>query len=130
MTKAELLKLLEDVDDDTEVAFWNGYVDDYMSLSSLEVVSLVKENVDFIHSFLVLDFKRRNNIDVVSDEQNEKLLCEAKKLEKNRDWELPNPHLEPENYNIWYGTERKKLAVLFAELRDKTSFGRGADLKY
>lgn len=130
MTKAELLKLLEKVDDDAEVHMWNGYVDDYMNIVDVEVVEMVKETAEFIGFFAKMQYQRENMVFDIPEHIEREIEESARLSAENREWELPNPHLEPENYNTWYGTERRKSAIILCDTRGKVSFDRMGGMEY
>ena len=95
MRKNQLIELLQGIKGNPEVMVWNGLVDDYMPLGSVDTNTLYKQSVDFIYKSLVYNYQERNNsFDKPPVEIQEKFREKATQLFKKETYELPNMYLD------------------------------------
>lgn len=127
MRKNDLIKLLETLEGNPEVALWNGYVGDYNHISStLDTLELVKETREFILSSLIHQHKAMEGLAFDAElpqEEIQRLSDLATILHKERSWDTPNPYVSPEEYESWYGKRVRKIVVLSPKERGKVSLG-------
>ncbi|EON7637065.1 hypothetical protein ABV23_RS01045 [Escherichia coli] len=133
MKKNDLIKMLQGIEGNPEIVIWNGYVDDYMNISTgIEKITLVKETEKLILDGLKGMYMQFNNVDTVPPDEVEKLQVQAKQIHKERKWDFPNPYVEEKDFEYWYGKKTLTKYVISPKLRGKTSLGvfNAADLNY
>jgi hypothetical protein len=126
MRKNDLIKLLQEIDGNPEVSLWNGFVGDWMPISKeIEVIELVKESKEFVRT--AIDHEAaRDGATPMSDEEFEKWF----KKSSYNEWDMPNQFVKPADFERWYGKRRKKLIVLQATARGKSTFDRSGSIDY
>lgn len=131
MRKNQLIELLQGIKGNPEVMVWNGLVDDYMSLGSVDTNTLYKQSIDFIYKHLIYDHQERNNsFDKPLVEIQEKLREKATLLFKKETYELPNMYLDQDQFSDWYGNNKKVIVSLNPKPTGKVSEGRSCNITY
>ena len=131
MRKNQLIELLQEIKGNPEVMVWNGLVDDYMSLGSVDTNTLYKQSADFIYKNLVYNYQERNNsFDNPPAEIQEKLREKATALFKKETYELPNMFLDQDQFSDWYGNNKKAIISLNPKPTGKVSEGRSCNITY
>ena len=131
MRKNQLIKLLQGIKGNPEVMVWNGLVDDYMPLGSVDTNTLYKQSVDFIYKSLVYNYQERNNsFDKPPVEIQEKFREKATALFKKETYELPNMYLDQDQFSDWYGNNKKAIISLNPKPTGKVSEGRSCNITY
>lgn len=131
MRKNQLIELLQEIKGNPEVMVWNGLVDDYMPLGSVDTNTLYKQSVEFIYKNLVYDYQERNNsFDKPPVEIQEKFREKATALSKKETYELPNMYLDQDQFSDWYGNNKKTIISLNPKPTGKVSEGRSCNLTY
>ena len=131
MRKNQLIELLQGIKGNPEVMVWNGLVDDYMPLGSVDTNTLYKQSIDFIYKKLVYDYQERNNsFDKPPVEIQEKFREKATALSKKETYELPNMYLDQDQFSDWYGNNKKTIISLNPKPTGKVSEGRSCNLTY
>ncbi|UNY40408.1 hypothetical protein KLEP7_gp71 [Pseudaeromonas phage vB_PpeM_ KLEP7] len=131
MRKNQLIKLLQEIKGNPEVMVWNGLVDDYMPLGSVDTNILYKQSIEFIYSNLVYSYQERNNsFDRPPIEVQEKLKEKAIALFKKETYELPNMFLDQDQFSDWYGNNKKTIISLNPKPTGKVSEGRSCNITY
>lgn len=133
MKKNKLIELLNSIDGNPEIVLWNGYASDYMHIDPvIEPLVLKKESIEFIFICLKCEYCEINRTYDIPESKINELKQRAEELHKKRDWEIPNQFLSKEEAKSWYGTKSRKLYILNAKMRNKTSYGmnRSSDIKY
>lgn len=112
MKKTQLIKILESIDGDPDVVIWNGFVNDWMDIKSVEEIELHRMS----------DEKRLYFINLQRKEWNQSPIS-LEDLKSFDEYEL-----EKEDFD----DESKKSILIQSEIRAKTSFGfdSKSDLKY
>ena len=124
MRKNQLIELLQEIKGNPEVMVWNGLVDDYMPLGSVDTNTLYKQSIDFIYKKLVYDYQERNNsFDKPPVEIQEKFREKATALFKKETYELPNMYLDQDQFSDWYGNNKKAIISLNPKPTGKVSEG-------
>lgn len=131
MRKNQLIELLQGIKGNPEVMVWNGLVDDYMPLGSVDTNTLYKQSVEFIYRNLAYNYQERNNsFDKPPVEIQEKLKEKATALFKKETYELPNMFLDADQYFQWYGNNKKTIISLNPKPTGKVSEGRSCNITY
>ena len=131
MRRNQLIELLQEIKGNPEVMVWNGLVDDYMSLGSVDTNTLYKQSADFIYKNLVYNFQGRNNsFDKPPVEIQEKFREKATALFKKETYELPNMFLDQDQFSDWYGNNKKAIISLNPKPTGKVSEGRSCNITY
>ena len=131
MRKNQLIELLQGIKGNPEVMVWNGLVDDYMPLGSIDTNTLYKQSIDFIYKNLVYNYQERNNsFDNPPVEIQEKFREKATLLFKKETYELPNMYLDLDQFSDWYGNNKKTIISLNPKPTGKVSAGRSCNLTY
>ena len=131
MRKNQLIELLQEIKGNPEVMVWNGLVDDYMPLGSVDTNTLYKQSIDFIYKKLVYDYQERNNsFDKPPVEIQEKFREKATALFKKETYELPNMYLDQDQFSDWYGNNKKAIISLNPKPTGKVSEGRSCNITY
>ena len=131
MRKNQLIELLQGIKGNPEVMVWNGLVDDYMPIGSVDTNTLYKQSIDFIYKKLVYDYQERNNsFDKPPVEIQEKFREKATALFKKETYELPNMYLDQDQFSDWYGNNKKAIISLNPKPTGKVSEGRSCNLTY
>ena len=131
MRKNQLIELLQGIKGNPEVMVWNGLVDDYMPLGSVDTNTLYKQSIDFIYKKLVYDYQERNNsFDKPPVDIQEKFREKATALFKKETYELPNMFLDQDQFSDWYGNNKKAIISLNPKPTGKVSEGRSCNLTY
>ena len=131
MRKNQLIELLQGIKGNPEVMVWNGLVDDYMPLSSVDTDTLYKQSADFIYKNLVYSYQERNNtFDNPPADIQEKLREKATALFKKEAYELPNMYLDQDQFSDWYGNNKKTIISMNPKPTGKVSEGRSCNLTY
>ena len=131
MRKNQLIELLQGIKGNPEVMVWNGLVDDYMPLGSVDTNTLYKQSIDFIYKKLVYDYQERNNsFDKPPIEIQEKFREKATALFKKETYELPNMYLDQDQFSDWYGNNKKAIISLNPKPTGKVSEGRSCNITY
>jgi len=134
MRKNKLIELLQQIEGNPEVHFWNGFVEDFMPISeNIDSFILVKESKDFIFKNLIFKHMREYNIldeNEVADEVRERLKVVADDAFKRREWDFPNEYVPEDEYKTRYGNHRKKICLIQAKPRGKTTWDRMGNIDY
>ena len=131
MRKNQLIELLQEIKGNPEVMVWNGLVDDYMPLGSVDTNTLYKQSVEFIYKNLVYDYQERNNsFDKPPIEIQEKLREKATLLFKKETYGMPNIYLDQDQFSDWYGNNKKAIISLNPKPTGKVSEGRSCNITY
>ena len=131
MRKNQLIELLQGIKGNPEVMVWNGLVDDYMPLGSVDTNTLYKQSADFIYKNLVYNYQERNNsFDKPPVEIQEKFREKATALFKKETYELPNMYLDQDQFSDWYGNNKKAIISLNPKPTGKVSEGRSCNITY
>ena len=133
MKKNDLIKLLQNIKGNPEIVIWNGYVNDYMDISSeITTLTLVKETQEVLNQQLRAQYCRENKTLDVPENVLEQLQIQAALLHKKRQWDIPNPFVKDKEFQLWYGNRKLTKYVLSPKLRGKTSLGVTSkqDLEY
>lgn len=91
---------------------------------------MVKESEEFIRWGIEQEWKVEDKTwEIPSDVQME--LDELIKRQlKNREWAFANPWVSTEDEKRWYGKNRKKVYLINAKMRGKSTFDRLGDIDY
>ena len=131
MRKNQLIELLQEIKGNPEVMVWNGLVDDYMPLGSVDTNTLYKQSIDFIYKHLIYDHQERNNsFDKPPVEIQEKFREKATALFKKETYEMPNMYLDQGQFSDWYGDNKKTIISLNPKPTGKVSEGRSCNITY
>ena len=131
MRKNQLIELLQGIKGNPEVMVWNGLVDDYMPLGSIDTNTLYKQSVEFIYRNLAYNYQEINNsFDKPPIEIQEKLREKATLLFKKETYELPNMYLDQDQFSDWYGNNKKVIISLNPKPTGKVSEGRSCNITY
>ena len=131
MRKNQLIELLQGIKGNPEVMVWNGLVDDYMPLGSVDTNTLYKQSVEFIYRNLAYNYQEINNsFDKPPIEIQEKLREKATLLFKKETYELPNMYLDQDQFSDWYGNNKKVIISLNPKPTGKVSEGRSCNITY
>lgn len=131
MRKNQLIELLQGIKGNPEVMVWNGIVDDYMPIGSVDTNTLYKQSIDFIYKKLVYDYQERNNsFDKPPIGIQEKFREKATALFKKETYELPNMYLDQDQFSDWYGNNKKVIISLNPKPTGKVSEGRSCNITY
>jgi len=123
MRKNELIALLNNIKGNPEIVMWNGYVEDYQHIGGAEEYTLYKEQKSHIAGWILHDKRRKaGTFDDISLSEDDLALVD--KIDKERQWEFPNQFFTEEEVKSVYGNRKKKVVMLNAKRRDKTSFDR------
>lgn len=127
MRKNDLIKLLENIKGNPEVALWNGHVEDYMHIGNLVEVPLVKKSYDFyVEMVQIQDQVNRKDWDYkLSDNK----LGELKNSYKRYvDWQMDGYVTQEDIKEKRY--TKKRLVLLEPKTRGKSSFDRSGSISY
>lgn len=132
MKKSELIKKLNEIKGDPEILLWNGFVGDYQKVSKNIVEHVfVKETQESIFKNLVFEeMRKRKSFDDLPNDLIENIKKEAQVLFKESEWDLPNEYFDEESFKSHYGKNKKKIIILDAEARGKTTSDRNGEIKY
>ena len=131
MRKNQLIELLQEIKGNPEVMVWNGLVDDYMPIGSVDTNTLYKQSVEFIYRNLAYNYQEINNsFDKPPIEIQEKLREKATLLFKKETYELPNMYLDQDQFSDWYGNNKKVIISLNPKPTGKVSEGRSCNITY
>ena len=131
MRKNQLIELLQEIKGNPEVMVWNGLVDDYMPLGSVDTNTLYKQSIEFIYKTLVYGYQERNNsFDSPPEDIQKNLREKATALFKKETYELPNSFLDQDQFVDWYGNNKKTIISLNPKPTGKVSAGRSCNLTY
>ncbi len=112
-----------------DIKIWNGYAEDWQDFNLVEQ-EFVKETEEFIRWRIETDWKFRNeNWTIPPDVQRELDVIIARQL-KEREWEFQNPYFSGEDEKRRYGKNRKKVFLINAKMRGKSTFDRMGDIDY
>jgi len=127
MKKDKLIALLQELEGNPDVYFWNGFVSDYMDvLPKIDTYDMVKEQYSFTLNGVIGEYLKGTNQTEVSPEVYEQLEEKARSIHSRKQWDFPNPFVEDEeDFKHWYGSNKKKVAILNTKLRGKLDFSRG-----
>lgn len=118
MRKNQLIKKLQEIEGNPEVLFYNGWVGDWQHISILEwkLVSYSKKFIKEVkEAILKLKEKDHHSVDHI-------LIKKNKPTKQN--WQIENPFIEEKDKSY------KKVILIEANPRNKTSWGRGGSLGY
>lgn len=125
MRKNELINLLFAIEGNPEITLWNGFVGDWMPINNkLGEIELVKENPQHIRDAINWEH-HRDGLPPITDDEMAKVI-----KEHYSKWEMPNEFVTEDEMFRWYGTKRKKIIVLQAKLRGKSTWDRAGDMSY
>ena len=131
MLKNQLIEMLQGIKGNPEVMVWNGLVDDYMPLGSVDTNTLYKQSVEFIYRNLAYNYQEINNsFDKPPIEIQEKLREKATLLFKKETYGMPNIYLDRDQFSDWYGNNKKTIISLNPKPTGKVSEGRSCNITY
>ena len=123
MRKADLIKMLEAIPGNPDVVIWNGFVGDWMDISNKSVVhELVRETPEFVRDGINAQ-NARDGLPACTD-------AELKKAMTCREWGFPNEFVEESEFERWYGKRRKRVLILDAKHRGKSTWDRFGTINY
>lgn len=129
MRKNELIALLNSIKGNPEIVMWNGYVEDYQPIGSAEEYTLYKEQKSHIAECVLLRKMRDADIfDCVTLSEQDLALVD--RLDKERQWEFPNQFFTEEEVKRVYGNRKKRVVMLNAKRRNKSTFDRLGGIHY
>jgi hypothetical protein len=129
MKKNKLIEILQNIKGNPDIKVWNGYAEDWQNFDLIEQ-ELVKETEEFIRSRIEADWKVTNKNEIIPEEVQKELDKIITRQLKAREWEFANPYVSGERDKIWYGKNRKKVFLINAKARGKTTFDRLGDIDY
>jgi len=132
MKKNELIKLLQEIEGDPEVYFWNGLVGDYMDIDPKFVCEeLVKQSEEFIFTYLRHDYwQHAGNFDPISESVEQKLRSRAKKIFSEKEYGMINPFTKDEDMSKFYDAKTKPVVFVNTKERGKSSWDRNGTICY
>ena len=132
MKKNELIKLLQETPGNPHIMVWNGFVEDVQYVSKqIEQAVLVKETVDHLYECLVYEHMRDSGSwEPLSEDVLQQIRLDAIQYNKERQYELPNSFVDEEQYERWYGKNKKKILILTPMTSGKTSYDRLGVIEY
>ena len=129
MRKNELIALLNSIKGNPEIIMWNGYVEDYQPIGSAEEYTLYKEQKSHIAECVLLRKMRDlGTFDNVTLCEQDLALVDI--IDKGRQWEFPNQFFTEEEVKCVYGNRKKRVVILNAKRRGRTSFDRLGSMCY
>jgi hypothetical protein len=132
MKKNKLIELLQAIEGNPDIYFWNGYVEDYMDINpNFQESLLVKQSKEHLHKHIRFEYMRDVSRFELTQEEEDKLLAESLDAwnKHYNEWTFPNPFVEPEQFNKWYD-KKKKIYLLSPKPRGKSSWDRMGDMEY
>jgi len=117
MIKEDLIRLLKELEDGTDVLIWNNFVEDFQDISGGSACNLYKENLHHIYitlKYSEMKYKKSTDVD------KRAIFKKALKKYHNQDFNLANMYPAP--VDNWYDTRTKKVFILDVEKRGGTYF--------
>ena len=132
MKVSELIEHLSTLDQDSEIALWNGYVGDWVPISeTMEQIVLVKHNADYYNMHALANHVKQGvDVTKLSDEEIKALKGRSDESAAKAEYDLPNPYYSAEDRDMWYDKDVKRMTVLLAAPRGKTSTDRHGTIEY
>jgi hypothetical protein len=130
MKKLQLIEILNKIEGNPEIKFWNGMVGDWMDISPAVVQSdLVKMNLQYwLESCRLQDCNELKNWDYQLPAEEVADLTKRHKTGKVNNWEI-NPHVTVEDIkNKKYS--KKTVYILNAKTKGERYFDRLGDINY
>lgn len=129
MKKSKLIELLNNIDGDPEIKLWNGYVGDYMDLGDVIPSDIVKMRFEFFLEMCRLEHCMDTGADRKTYTFTHDEIVELRKNYKdNYEWEH-NEYVTEEDIKA-KKYSRKRVMILNAKTRGKTTFDRIGQLSY
>lgn len=114
MKVKDLIKQLSEFPENTEIKFYNGFVDDFQEID-------IQEN-------LLIKEKPKAWLPIVNAQNRELGRPEVTKLNRKTEWELWNEFVSPEHLKEFYS--QKKVLLLSGKLRGKVCHDRIGSIEY
>lgn len=122
MKKSKLIKLLNSIDGDPDILFWNGMLEDYQDFDSTPIrCELYKQSFDFYKKIVELERRQRLNDYnyTLSDTEIDILRVKYKKQQWQTNDYITDDDIKDKKY------KRKNVMVLNARPRNQKFFSRG-----
>ena len=130
MKKSQLIELLNTIEGNPEIKLWNGYVSDYMDVSADIVPSdIVKMRFEFFLEMCRLE----HCMDTGADRKtfkftHDEMVALRRNYRDNYGWEFDQYVTEEDIKAKKYS--RKRVMILNAKSRGKTTFDRVGEMSY
>lgn len=128
MTAATMIKHLQALPPDTEVAMWNGLVEDYQELYDPVKMTLRKRNRVSICNDILMDAIRTNNRLPTKAEKAE-AFKKAYTLAEEEEFDTPNMFMSEERLQAYYPIT-KEIYIFNAKPRGKRYSDRIGSIEY
>ena len=129
MKKNQLIEQLQKIKGNPEIKMWNGYVEDWVNFKLVENI-LVKKCESLIRFGIEMEWKEKNQSWEIPADVQQRLDEIIKQEAKKTEWEFPYLHLSEEQQKTWYGKNRKKIIVIDAKPRNKSTEDRLGEISY
>lgn len=129
MKKNKLIQILQNMKGNPDIKVWNGYAGDWQDFDLVEQ-ELVKESEEFIRWWIEAEWKQENKNSIIPEDVQKELDEIITRRVKEREWDFPNHYVSEENMERWYGKNRKRIFLINAKLRGKSTFDRMGDINY
>lgn len=129
MKKNKLIQILKNMKGNPDIKVWNGYAGDWQDFDLVEQ-ELVKESEEFIRWWIEAEWKQENKNSIIPEDVQKELDEIITRRVKEREWDFPNHYVSEENMERWYGKNRKRIFLINAKLRGKSTFDRMGDINY
>lgn len=129
MKKNKLIQILQNMKGNADIKVWNGYAGDWQDFDLVEQ-ELVKESEEFIRWWIEAEWKQENKNSIIPEDVQKELDEIITRRVKEREWDFPNHYVSEENMERWYGKNRKRIFLINAKLRGKSTFDRMGDINY
>lgn len=137
MRRRQLIKMLQGIKGNPEIVIWNGLVDDWMPVGDTPIVRrMVKQSRQHIRNNCVCRFLMKTGSKLKPGERladialPEDLEQQVEKCYMKQEYDLPNEFVTKERFNKWYAKRRKRIVILTAKRRNKTTFDRLGSISY
>ena len=129
MKKNKLIEILQNIKGNPDIKVWNGSAGDWQYFDLIEQ-ELVKESEEFIRWWVEADWKHENKNEIIPEDVQRELDKIIMRRMKDREWEFANQYVSSEDFERWYGKNRKKVFLINANARGKSTFDRLGAIDY
>ena len=130
MKKSDILEMLDDLDDDTEVYIWNGLVGDFQDIDpNIVDVTLACRTKENYRRDCIMDYYQDTGRRVETDEDIEVIDEMAKDFNPNEEYELANSFMTQEMLDKTY-SDQKTVKVINVLPRNKVMHDRLGTISY
>lgn len=120
MRKNDLIKMLNEIEGNPEVVFWNDLVGDWMHIDKPKVFKFNRMKRSFKINSINIQRKFRYNLPELTEEEIKNVKCDEFSIGEGNRWNI----LKDENF------ENKNRIVLQGKLRGISSFDRLGKIEY